>query len=78
MAGVVRNRWYEVSNRRLNAVMEDICQRGCRYVNGILADAEKRRACEHLRQLNSSERASVLSELRAVMSVYDKTGSCDI
>jgi len=78
MVGIVPNRWWNVRNRRLNAVVEDICQRGCRYVNGILVDAEKRRACEALRKLNSSERATVMSELKAVMSVYNETGSCDI
>lgn len=65
-------------SRRLNAVVEDICQQGCGYVNGILADAEKRRDCEPLRELDPSERKTVLTELEAVMSVYNKTGSCDI
>ena len=67
-----------LKNKRVSTVVEIICERGCRYVNAILQDARKRASCRPLVTLSSAEQASVIKELKSVMSVYDKTGSCDI
>lgn len=64
-------------SKRVSQTVEFICQRGCRYVNAILHDSRQRASCQPLSKLDSSEQATVLSELKSVMSVYDRTGSCD-
>jgi len=66
-----------LKDKRVSTVVEIICERGCRYVNAILGDTQQRADCGPLLQLTSAEQASVLKELKAVMSVYENTGSCD-
>jgi hypothetical protein len=64
-------------NERVEEAVASICDQGCRYVNAILRDDKLRRACGELQVLGADERARVLDELAAVMSVYDVAGSCE-
>ena len=67
-----------MSQSRIEDTVEVICQRGCRYVNSLLADPQKLAACDDLDRLDERERGQVIEELRSVMAVYQTTGSCDI
>lgn len=67
-----------MSQSRIEDTVENICQRGCRYVNQLLADPDRQAACNDLDCLDPRERGLVLEELRAVMAVYQTTGSCDL
>ncbi len=67
-----------VGNKRLDAVVDSICARGCRYVNTILANEDARTQCRELSQLTEPHQTRVLQELAAVMSVYDQSGNCRI
>ena len=69
---------FRVNEKRVSTVVESICERGCQYVNTILQDARKRADCRPLLNLSSAEQATVIDELKSVMSVYEQTGSCDI
>ena len=67
-----------VGDKRLDAVVDSICGRGCKYVNMILANEAERTQCRELNDLEESHRDRVLKELAAVMSVYDQSGNCRI
>jgi len=66
-----------MNQSRIEGAVEAICQRGCRYVNALLAEPEQL-DCDALVNLSSAERSRVLEELRSVMAVYQTTGSCDL
>ena len=66
-----------MQDKQLEQVIDAICNRGCRYVNRILADDTKRRECRELSRLGPSRQQKVLEELATVMAVYDQTGSCE-
>ena len=59
-------------------VIDSICTQGCHYVNSVLDDMTIRNECSVFTRLNDEDQAMVLAELRSVMSVYAKTGSCEI
>ena len=60
------------------AVLEAICTRGCQYVNILLNDARSRDLCEEFVALNQQQKTFVIHELQSIMSVYEKTGSCNL
>jgi hypothetical protein len=62
----------------IDDAIETICQRGCRYVNTLLADPKRQAACADLRALDREQRLRVLEELRGVMAVYLAAGSCEL
>ena len=78
MRAVFSFRVHPMSQSRIEDTVEIICQRGCRYVNKLLADPAQQQACSDLDCLDDRERGQVLEELRSVMAVYQITGSCDI
>lgn len=53
-----------------DTLIETICAQGCISVNKTINQLEKDQCPAGLSQLNSSERQSVLSELKSVMDVY--------
>jgi hypothetical protein len=65
-----------MNKTQMYRVIDSICRRGCRYVNTLLADAEERRRCKELQALDTDQQRGVIKELKTVMSVYDKSGSC--
>ena len=67
-----------MGDKRLDAVVDAICGRGCKYVNTILANETARAQCPELHDLSEPHRARVLQELAAVMSVYNQSGNCTI
>lgn len=68
----------QMKTSRIDDTIDNICQRGCRYVNGLLADPDSQNDCEDLRELEGDERMQVLEELRTIMAVYQTTGSCEL
>lgn len=67
-----------MNNSRVESAINSICGRGCRYVNKVLNDKQAQLDCSELFKLSRSDQSSVIKELKSVMSVYDKTGSCSI
>ncbi len=68
----------QLNNKQMNRVVDSICHRGCQYVNTLLMDADARRRCRELHGLNVEQQIDILMELKSVMAVYNKTGSCKL
>ena len=67
-----------VHNPHLAPVVDQICNKGCSYVNSVLKDSDVRAECNELKTLSDQECQEVLKELDEVMAVYNQTGSCEI
>lgn len=67
-----------MKGKRMDRVIDTICNRGCHYVNTVLTDSRTRGHCQEFLSLNSDEQVIVIDELKMVMSVYDQTGSCEV
>lgn len=59
----------------LHAALEALAQRGCRYVTDVIARMERGEMPEELAAFGADQRAAALSELKAIMAVYD--APCD-
>lgn len=64
-------------NKTVEACVEELCQQGCREVRRVIAVLEKGGDVSQALELTVAERSAVLSELRAVMAVYDARSGCD-
>jgi hypothetical protein len=69
---------FSVGRQEIDQAVDSICNQGCQYVNSVLEDSATRVDCNELTQLCDHEQAIVLAELKSVMSVYAKTGSCEV
>jgi hypothetical protein len=58
-------------SEHVEACIEELCQQGCREVRRVIALLEKHEHVTPTARLSPAERAIVLTELRAVMAVYD-------
>ncbi len=67
-----------MGKKERDRVIDSICSQGCNYVNSVLDDVTIRNECIEFTRLNDEDQALVLAELESVMSVYAKTGSCEI
>ena len=56
--------------------VEHLCKKGCRAVWEDIAVLEEGERLPETLQLSSEENRAVLRELKAIMSVYEKSGSC--
>lgn len=65
-----------MQQEKLDSLLEDYCQQGCREVNNIIAQLENQHAPKEMQELSDSERQYVHSELKAIMDVYD--GYCSM
>ncbi len=54
----------------LDLLVESICNDGCIIVTKTIMQLEKEESPASLKHLNSSERQSVLKELKAIMDIY--------
>ncbi len=62
-------------NRKLvDQCVENLCEKGCQAVWSDIRALEAGEALSEVEGLSSSERTAVISELKAVMSVYE--GHC--
>lgn len=57
--------------RDVEACIEALCEQGCREVRRAIGCLEKGEEVAETRRLSTVQRAMVLEELRAIMSVYD-------
>ncbi|WPL18634.1 hypothetical protein Thiowin_03714 [Thiorhodovibrio winogradskyi] len=53
------------------AVIEAICQKGCRQVHDDIARLEQNDSVPEARGLSHAQRVRLLAELRAIMAVYE-------
>ncbi len=54
----------------LDLLIESICSDGCITVTKTIMQLEKEESPASLKHLNSSERQSVLKELKSIMDIY--------
>ena len=54
----------------LDLLIESICSDGCITVTKTIMQLEKEESPTSLKYLNSSERQSVLKELKSIMDIY--------
>jgi len=60
-----------MNNPRLEQRITQICGMGCTRVREIIGALERDHVTVESENLSPSERAQVLSELKAIMAVYD-------
>lgn len=60
-----------MQDKSVEACIEQLCQQGCREVRRVIALLEEGGDVPTTRELTPAGRTAVLSELRAVMAVYD-------
>ena len=61
---------------RVEYCVERLCLKGCKAVWEDIAVLETGEPLPETRQLSVEENRAVLRELKTIMSVYDKSGSC--
>ena len=65
-----------MKSRVVESCVEHLCKKGCRAVWEDIAVLEEGERLPETLQLSSEENRAVLRELKAIMSVYEKSGSC--
>jgi hypothetical protein len=65
-----------MKSRVVESCVEHLCMKGCKAVWKDIAVLEEGERLPETRQLSSEENRAVLRELKAIMSVYNKSGSC--
>ncbi|KHD05117.1 hypothetical protein PN36_25140 [Candidatus Thiomargarita nelsonii] len=66
------------NDKQIEICLEQICEQGCRAVNKIIQQLEQGKVIEVVWHLSALQRAILLDELKSVMAVYAKTGSCEL
>ena len=56
----------------VRTTVESICELGCERVNEIIAELESGRHVPETTDLSALDQQTVLSELKAIMAVYDR------
>jgi hypothetical protein len=62
---------------RLEARLESLCEKGCRYVWKDIDALERGEELKETRDLSPAERRWLLAELKLIMSVYSERCSVD-
>jgi len=60
-----------MDSSKINQCVEALCGCGCEAVRATISGMELGLPVEQTNSLDDTERAAVLSELKAIMSVYD-------
>ena len=58
---------------KVHKAVEDICKLGCIAVNQVIQTLEMGEHVAEAGKLSSAERSELLSELKEIMDVYDKS-----
>jgi hypothetical protein len=58
----------------LQSVVDQLCTDGCKRVNRYIREIQAGDYPHQMRKLNPQECAEVMSELQAIMAVYDRDG----
>lgn len=56
--------------------VEILCHKGCKEVSQVILALERGELVAEAEHLNPDERQMVLAELKTVMAVYQKGGTC--
>ena len=59
----------------LQAIIEDLCHDGCKAVSHYIKDIESGDIPHQMAHLQTADQAKILTELKAIMAVYDRCGS---
>ena len=65
-----------VMKSRVEHCVERLCRKGCKAVWDDIAVLEEGQRLPETRRLSAEENRAVLRELKAIMAVYDRSGSC--
>jgi hypothetical protein len=65
-----------MKSRLVESCVEQLCRKGCKAVWDDIAVLEEGERIPETRRLSAEENRAVLRELKAIMAVYDKSGSC--
>jgi hypothetical protein len=58
-------------------VLEAVCRHGCRHVRQVIAALERNDTPQDLLELDPDRRRCILTELQAIMAVYDRECGLD-
>ena len=62
----------DIDRTRVDHVLEELCQAGCGRVREIIEEIEQGEIPACANQLNATEQALLLEELRTVMNAYKR------
>ena len=65
-----------MKSRLVESCVEQLCRKGCKAVWDDIAVLEEGQRLPETRRLSAEENRAVLRELKAIMAVYDRSGSC--
>ncbi|HUW49594.1 MAG TPA: hypothetical protein VMV75_01115 [Sulfuricella sp.] len=65
-----------MNSSKIADCVEILCQKGCREVSRVILALEQGEPVEEVGPLNPDERQTVLAELKSIMAVYLKGGTC--
>lgn len=65
-----------MTGNRVDRCVEIMCHKGCKTLWADIEALQNGVALPEVALLSVSEREQVLSELKAIMAVYESTGSC--
>ena len=67
-----------MADNRVDRCVEIMCQKGCKTLWADINALQNGVELAEVASLSVAEREQVLSELRAIMAVYESTGSCAV
>ncbi len=60
------------ANQRVEQCVEILCLKGCRAIHGVIAQLERGESLPETIHLTEQERHAVLTEVKAIMAVYQR------
>ena len=67
-----------MADNRVDRCVEIMCRKGCKTLRAEINALQDGVEVPEVASLSAVEREQVLSELKAIMAVYESTGSCAI
>ncbi len=62
---------HKITDKKIEAQIEELCGQGCSRVNQLIDDARKGRKIEALNGFSEAEIRVIIHELTVIMSVYE-------
>jgi hypothetical protein len=66
------------NDKQIDLCLEQICEQGCRIVNQVIQQLEQGKNIDNIQYLSHVQQNRLLQELKNIMAIYAKTGSCDV
>ena len=60
------------NNKKLQAIIEQICSTGCEQVNEIIETLERDESIEETKLLSAEECDIILHDLKSIMAIYEQ------